>query len=110
MAKVTIPWGDGSGDNFYIDYTGVEGSSESLLTSDINQTGVERRKTIVFRTTISNVVTALQVEAYLTVIQKTDSLVVAMFNNTVATFGTSQTKAGWKDTKIVNRYGKVCRY
>lgn len=99
MAKVTIPWGDGSGDNFYIDYTGVEGSSESLITSDINQTGVERRKTLVFRTITSNVVTALQAEAYLTVIQKTDSLVVAMFNNTVATFGTSQTKAGWKDTK-----------
>lgn len=98
MAKVTIPWDDGSGDNFYIDYTGVEWSSESLITSDINQTGVERRKTIVFRTTTSNVVTALQAEAYLTVIQK-DSLVVAMFNNTVATFGTSQTKAGWEDTK-----------
>lgn len=99
MAKVTIPWGDGSGDNFYIDYTGVEGSSESLITSDINQTGVERRKTMVFRTTTLNVVTALQAEAYLTVIQKTDSLVVAMFNNTVATFGTSEVKAGWRDTK-----------
>lgn len=99
MAKVTIPWGDGSGDNFYIDYTGVEGSSESLITSDINQTGVERRKTLVFRTTTSNVVIALQTEAYLTVIQKTDSLVVAMFNNTVATFGTLEVKAGWRDTK-----------
>lgn len=99
MAKVTIPWGDGSGDNFYIDYTGVKGSSESLITSDINQTGVERRKTLVFRTTTSNVVTALQSEAYLTVIQKTDSLVVAMFNNTVATFGTLEVKAGWRDTK-----------
>lgn len=99
MAKVTIPWGDGSGDNFYIDYTGVEGSSESLITSDINQTGVERRKTIVFRTTTSNVVTTLQAEAYLTVIQKTDNLVVAMFNNTVAIFGTLETKAGWRDTK-----------
>lgn len=99
MAKVTIPWGDSSGDNFYIDYTGVEGSSESLVTSDINQTGVERRKTLVFRTTTSNVVTALQSEAYLTVIQKTDSLVVAMFNNTVVTFGTSEVKAGWRDTK-----------
>lgn len=99
MAKVTIPWGDGSGDNFYIDYTGVEGSSESLITSDINQTGVERRKTLVFRTTTSNVVTVLQAEAYLTVIQKTDNLVVVMFNNTVATFGTSEVKAGWRDTK-----------
>lgn len=98
MAKVTIPWNDGSGDNFYIDYTGG-GSSESLITSDINQTGVERRKTIVFRTTTSNIVIALQAEAYLTVIQKTDSLVVAMFNNTVATFGTSEIKAGWRDTK-----------
>lgn len=99
MAKVTIPWGDGSGDNFYIDYTGVEGSSESLITSDINQTGVERRKTLVFRTITSNVVTTLQAEAYLTVIQKTDSLVVAMFNNAVATFGTLEVKAGWRDTK-----------
>lgn len=99
MTKVTIPWGDGSGDNFYIDYTGVEGSSESLIISDINQTGVERRKTLLFRTTTSNVVTALQSEAYLTVIQKTDSLVVAMFNNTVVTFGTSEVKAGWRDTK-----------
>ena len=25
MAKVTIPWGDGSGDNFYIDYTELKG-------------------------------------------------------------------------------------
>lgn len=99
MSKITIPWGDGSGDNFYIDYIGVKVGSELLITSDINQTGVERRKTIVFRTTTSNVVIALQAEAYLTVIQKTDSLVVAMFNNTVATFGTSQTKAGWRDTK-----------
>ena len=31
MAKVTIPWGDGSGDNFYIDYTGVEGSGSMAL-------------------------------------------------------------------------------
>ena len=38
MAKVTIPWGDGSGDNFYIDYTGVEGSSESFIISDFKQT------------------------------------------------------------------------
>ena len=43
MAKVTIPWGDGSGDNFYLDYSGVEGSSESLISCDINQTGVDRR-------------------------------------------------------------------
>ena len=44
MAKVSIPWDDGSGDNFYIDYTGIGGSSESLITSDTNLTGVERRR------------------------------------------------------------------
>ena len=86
MAKVTIRWGDGSGDNFYIDYTGIEGSSESIITSDINRTGVERRKTLVFRTTAAVVTTAQQAEAYLTVVQKTDGLIVATFSNIVATY------------------------
>lgn len=86
MAKVTIPWGDGSGDNFYIDYTGIEGSSESIITSDINRTGVERRKTLVFRTTAAVVTTAQQAEVYLTVVQKTDGLIVATFSNIVATY------------------------
>ena len=86
MAKVTIPWGDGSGDNFYIDYTGIEGSYESIITSDINRTGVERRKTLVFRTTAAVVTTAQQAEAYLTVVQKTDGLIVATFSNIVATY------------------------
>lgn len=81
MAKVSIPWNDGSGDNFYIDYTGIEGSSESLITSDTNLTGVERRKTLVFRTTTTGVTTAQQAEAYLTVVQMTDSLIVATFYN-----------------------------
>ena len=68
MAKVTIPWDDGSGDNFYIDYTGIGGSSESLITSDTNLTGVERRKTLVFRTTTTRVETDLQYEVYLTLV------------------------------------------
>ena len=110
MAKVTIPWGDGSGDNFYIDYTGVEGSSESLITSDINQTGVERRKTLVFRTTTSNVVTALQAEAYLTVIQKTDSLVVAMLITQLLRSVLQKLKLVGEILKTINRYGKVRRY
>lgn len=86
MAKITIPWNDGSGDSFYIDYTGIEGSSESLITSDTNLTGVERRKTLVFRTTKAPVTSAQQAEAYLTVVQKTDSLIVAMFNGIVSTY------------------------
>lgn len=94
MAKITIPWDDGSGDSFYIDYTGIEGSSESIITSDTNLTGVERRKTLVFRTTTSNVGTAQQAEAYLTVVQRTDSLIVAMFKGVVSIHDGK--KAGYK--------------
>jgi hypothetical protein len=94
MAKITIPWNDGSGDSFYIDYTGIEGSSESLITSDTNLTGVERRKTLVFRTTTANVSTAQQAEAYLTVVQRTDSLIVAMFKGVVSIY--DDKKAGYK--------------
>lgn len=94
MAKVSIPWDDGSRDNFYIDYTGIEGSSESLITSDTNLTGVERRKTLVFRTTTIGVTTAQQAEAYLTVVQMTDSLIVATFSNIVSFY--DDVKAGYR--------------
>jgi hypothetical protein len=94
MSKIIIPWDDGSGDSFYIDYTGIEGSSESLITSDTNLTGVERRKTLVFRTTTANVGTAQQAEAYLTVVQRTDSLIVAMFKGVVSIY--DDKKAGYK--------------
>lgn len=94
MAKITIPWNDGSGDSFYIDYTGIEGSSESLITSDTNLTGVERRKTLVFRTTTTGVTTAQQAEAYLVVVQMTDSLIVATFSNIVSLY--DDVKAGYK--------------
>lgn len=94
MAKITIPWNDGSGDSFYIDYTGIEGSSESIITSDTNLTGVERRKTLVFRTIPVNVGTAQQAEAYLTVVQRTDSWIVAMFKGVVSIYNGK--KAGYK--------------
>lgn len=94
MAKITIPWDDGSGDSFYVDYTGIEGSSESIITSDTNLTGVERRKTLVFRTIAANVGTAQQAEAYLTVVQRTDSLIVAMFKGVVSIY--DDKKAGYK--------------
>ena len=94
MTKVSIPWDDGSGDNFYIDYTGIEGSSESLITSDTNLTGVERRKTLVFRTTTTRVAIAQQAEAYLTVVQMTDSLIVATFSNIVSLY--DDVKAGYR--------------
>lgn len=94
MAKVSIPWDDGSGDRIYIDYTGIEGSSESLITSDMNLTGVERRKTLVFRTTTTGVTTAQQAEAYLTVVQMSASLIIATFSNILSMY--DDQKAGYK--------------
>ncbi len=98
MAKISISWDDGSGDNFYIDYTGIEGSSELRITSDTNLTGVERRKTLVFRTTTAVVATAQQAEAYLTVVQMTDSLIVATFSNIVSIY--DDKKAGYKQQEV----------
>ena len=105
MAKITIPWDDGSGDSFYIDYTGIEGSSESLITSDTNLTGVERRKTLVFRTTTANVGTAQQAEAYLTVVQRSDNLIVAMFNGIVSIYDGK--KAGYKQDEVAYLRSRV---
>jgi len=93
MAEITIPWDDGSGDNFYMEYTGSGGSYETIITSDANFTGVERRKTLVFRTTTAAVATAQQAEAYLTVIQRTDGLIVATFSNILSIY--DDQKAGY---------------
>lgn len=92
--KLVYPWVTAPEIIFILDYTGIEGSSESLITSDTNLTGVERRKTLVFRTTTTRVATAQQAEAYLTVVQMTDSLIVATFSNIVSIY--DDVKAGYR--------------
>lgn len=84
MAKVNIPWDDGYGDNLYIEYTGQPGNNELLITSDFNNTGFERRKTLIFKTPSNG---KLHSEAYLTVIQKTDNLIVAIYDNIGSSYG-----------------------
>lgn len=85
MAKLTIPWDDGSGDNMYIEFTGQPGNTELPITSDVNESGYERRKTLVFKTT--NTGNTLPSEAYLTIVQKTGNLVVAIYDNIGSTYG-----------------------
>jgi hypothetical protein len=46
--RTTIPWGDGSGDNIYLDYTTATGDQTILVSSDANGTGITRTKDIVF--------------------------------------------------------------
>lgn len=48
MSKITIPWDDGSGDNLYWDEQLLSGNPEISVTSDTNNTGVERKKTLIF--------------------------------------------------------------
>lgn len=47
MARTTIPWGDGSGDNIYLDYDAATGSKTVAVSSDVNA-GAARTKIVTF--------------------------------------------------------------
>lgn len=47
MATTTIPWGDGSGDNIYLDYPAAAGDQTVAVSSDAN-TGAARTKVVTF--------------------------------------------------------------
>lgn len=46
--RTTISWGDGTGDNIYLDYTEASGSQTILVSSDANAGFEPRTKTITF--------------------------------------------------------------
>lgn len=94
MDKVAIPWDDRSGNHLYLDFSKIISSSESLVTSDDNLTGLERRKTIIFSAGKA-ASSALPQEAYLTIVQRTDSLLVASFFGIVGAI--DGVKAGWPE-------------
>lgn len=43
---ITIPWSDGTGQYIYIDFSPIINNSPAIITSDTNNTGYTRRKTI----------------------------------------------------------------
>lgn len=47
MARTTIPWGDGSGDNIYLDYAAAAGDQSVAVSSDPNG-GASRTKVVTF--------------------------------------------------------------
>lgn len=51
MARTTIPWGDGSGDNIYLDYSEAEGDQSVLVSSDANGGSTSRTKSVTFSAT-----------------------------------------------------------
>lgn len=94
MDKIPIPWDDGSGNYLYLDFSNIIQSYESSVTSDANLTGLERRKTLIFSAGKA-ASSALPQEAYLTIVQRTDSLIVASFSGIVGAI--DGVKAGWKE-------------
>lgn len=72
MPRTTIPWGDGSGGNIYLDYTAPSGDQNIAVSSDANG-GAARSKTIVFSASgVSPVI--------LTVSQAAGSLIVPIYD------------------------------
>lgn len=55
--RTTIPWGDGSGDNIYLDYAAASGDQTILVSSDANAGSVKRTKDIVFSASGASAVT-----------------------------------------------------
>ena len=50
MATAQIPWGDGSGEQISVGYSGSPGTAPVSLSSPPNA-GLDRRKTLLFKTT-----------------------------------------------------------
>ena len=79
--KISIPWGDGTNQNFYLDFSNVQENGQILVTSDKNTNGIQRVKVIGFKG-ISEQVDNNQPIAYLQVLQQVDNTkVVATFDS-----------------------------
>ena len=78
--KISIPWGDGTNQNFYLDFSNIQENGQILVTSDKNTNGIQRVKVIGFKG-ISEQVDNNQPIAYLQVLQQTDNSIVATFDS-----------------------------
>lgn len=92
--KISIPWGDGTNQNFYLDFSNVQENGQILVTSDKNTQGIQRVKVIGFKGILSEKVDNNQPIAYLQVLQQTDNSVVATFDSNVSIY--DDNKASYK--------------
>ena len=88
--KISIPWYDGTNQNFYLDFSNVQENGQILVTSDKNTQGIQRVKVIGFKG-ISEKVDNNQPIAYL---QQTDNSIVATFDSNVSIY--DDNKASYK--------------
>lgn len=95
MATTTIPWGDGSGDNIYLDYSASVGDQTVLVSSDPNA-GPARTKDITFVSTVGNI------SRTLTVLQESGMDYVSItWNDTCITFNDTAIAYPYEEPYIV---------
>lgn len=75
--RTTIAWGDGSGDNIYLDYTAASGDQTILVSSDANAGETARTKNITFSASGASSVTLTVAQAAQAV-----DLIVITYNGT----------------------------
>ena len=94
--KISIPWGDGTNQNFYLDFSNIQENGQILVTSDKNTNGIQRVKVIGFKGVSEQVDNNQpnQPIAYLQVLQQTDNSIVATFDSNVSIY--DDNKASFK--------------
>ena len=92
MNYFEISWDDGSGDKFYLDFSKLTQDNPLILvTSDENNTSIERTKILRFRGSVTP--NYPQADTILKVTQQVDNLVLATFENQASIY--QNTKAGY---------------
>lgn len=86
MNEIILDWEDGTSDKIYLRLNPTTG--EIGVYSDANNTGVTRARNIVMFGSSTNLSTNQQAKAVLHVVQQINNLIVATFDNTVATYST----------------------
>ena len=84
---ITIPWGDGTEDNFYMDFSNAANDQSIVVSSDENKTGLMRTKVLSFKGAMPDgTIPEAQAVAYLKVVQQVDGLIVATFDNSYSIY------------------------
>ena len=91
--KISIPWGDGTNQNFYLDFSNVQENGQILVTSDKKTNCIQRVKVIGLKG-ISEQIDNNQPIAYLQVLHQTDNSIVATFDCNVSIY--DDNKASYK--------------
>lgn len=89
---VSIPWEDGTADNFYLNFSYVISTGTITISSDKNSSNIVRTKTLVFKGATDDETQNTQASVYLHITQQVNNLVIATFVDTTSIY--NNVKAG----------------